>query len=236
MSIDAKFSRLPKWVLSVTKKHFKCHPYDYFSNDVYYEDTLDHTFDPNFHNTSNSSLIVGFFQSSQYFPKLRKQLQRELNFRGLPMDSDSDKVAQSISCQNTVSIHVRRGDYRALKEFDICGPLYYQRAILKARDLLGQPTFWVFSDDISWCRDHFQGDEFNFVNLKYSQSNVLNDMRLMSLAGNHIIANSSYSWWAAWLHWEPSKIVIMPDCWSLGSPKIPIQDKKRKEWIAISPF
>ena len=80
------------------------------------------------------------------------------------------------------------------------------------------------------------GADFNFVELEYSRNNHLNDMRLMSLADNHIIANSSYSWWAAWLYWNPSKVVIMPDCWSLDPHKVPIEDKKEDGWIAISPL
>ena len=236
MGVDAEFSRLPKWFLALTKNHIKCHPYEYVNKYVYRESLLSHAYDLNFKNLPDGSLLIGFFQTSRYFPNMRKQLQQDINYRALPMDCSTAEVAEAISCPNTVSIHVRRGDYKDLKGFDVCGLLYYQRAISKAREILKHPIFWVFSDDIPWCREHFLGVDFNFVELEYSRNNHLNDMRLMSLADNHIIANSSYSWWAAWLYWNPSKVVIMPDCWSLDPDKVPIEDKKEDGWIAISPL
>lgn len=235
MNIKAEFRRLPKWVLGLTKKHLKSHPYELVSKSIYSENLSNHAYDENFKNLPDGSLLIGFFQTSHYFANLRSQLQQEINYRELPMDRDTAEIARAIASPNTVSIHVRRGDYKAVNGFDVCGLSYYKKAIAKAREILGHPTFWFFSDDIPWCKKYFVGNDFNFVELEYSSHNHLNDMRLMSLAENHIIANSSYSWWAAWLYWKPSKIVIMPERWRLGPTNVPIEEKKMKDWITISP-
>jgi hypothetical protein len=149
------------------------------------------------------------------------------------MDPETSEIARKIEGENSVSIHVRRGDFLQYPNFAVCTPDYYDQAVTRARDELSSPTFWIFSDDIPWCRAHFPGTEFRFVDLPESQRNPLNDMRLMSLASHHIISNSSYSWWAAWLHWQPHKLVILPHAWHLGTCHIPIEEKIEKGWIIL---
>lgn len=111
----------------------------------------------------------------------------------------------------TVSIHVRRGDYLnpVQKAFHGALGIEYYREAMK---LFPGCRFIVFSDDIPWCRENFTGDEFSFSEGK----DEISDMNEMASCEHHIIANSSYSWWAAWIPDNEGKKVVCPECWYNG--------------------
>jgi hypothetical protein len=96
------------------------------------------------------------------------------------------------------------------------------------RARVGSPRFFVFSDDPGWCRQEFREDDTVVIASGKAVANPLHDLRLMSLAGHHIIANSTYSWWAAWLGDKPGQQVIMPQQWYARDITAPIDDKKWK--------
>lgn len=233
LALRSAITRWPLFIGPAMRVGFGKHPSEFNSGKVYREDPIDTTFDASFLSLPDHTLLIGYFQSHLYFPGMRSLLQREITYRYMPMDQETAKVAGEIAAENSVSIHVRRGDYTRYKNFSVCTPAYYDRAINLIKERLSSPVFWIFSDDIPWCRSHFKGPEFRFVDLQESVRNPLNDMRLMSLASHHIIANSSYSWWAVWLHWHTGKIVITPDLWHLGALKVPISEKSEKGWIPL---
>jgi len=107
----------------------------------------------------------------------------------------------------TVSLHIRRGDYlRTQDHHPVCSLDYYMDALSKFRDK--EYKFIVFSDDVDWCRNNFNED---FI---FTEGNTdYEDMWLMSLCDHNIIANSSFSWWGAWLNDNPNKRVIAPKKW-----------------------
>lgn len=234
LSLRAKITRWPMYIGPAMRVGFGRHPSEFSSGNVYREDPIETSFDASFPSLPDETLLIGYFQSHLYFPGMRSQLQKEITYREMPMDQETADTAGKITAENSVSIHVRRGDYTRYQNFAVCTPAYYDRAIAVAKERLDSPVFWIFSDDIPWCRSHFKGAEFRFVDLQESLRNPLNDMRLMSLASHHIIANSSYSWWAVWLHWHPEKLVITPDLWHLGSLSIPINEKSENGWIPLS--
>lgn len=164
---------------------------------------------------SKYSYLDGYFQSESYFKNKRALLLSEFSF------PEPDKSSHSLksriqSTDNPVALHVRRGDYLKpdVGAFHGVLPLaYYQRAKKRIESVITTAHYFVFSDDIEWCKHHFSflGNLVSFV--ETHAFSTWEDMYLMSLCRHHIIANSTYSWWSAWLNQTPEKIVIAPVNW-----------------------
>mgnify|MGYP004451416805 CR=1 FL=1 len=153
--------------------------------------------------------LSGYWQSEKYFIKIANQIRKDFAFPVLPNSSMHEEVMKS----NTVSIHIRRGDYvNNSLHGDVCDLSYYYRAINYIRDHVSAPKFIIFSDDILWCRDNLKLNEAVFVTGNYGKKSYV-DMQLMSMCKHNIIANSSFSWWGAWLNSNPNKMVVAPRIW-----------------------
>jgi len=155
--------------------------------------------------TSGSLCLLGYFQSEKYFLNFSKQI-RELFSCTAEIESYLNKKYNSIFEKKTTSIHIRRGDY--LKFSDVhpsCGKEYYT----KAMEIADADLYVIFSDDPLWCSDNFKGSKFLVVDGEEDYT----DMYLMSKCNNNIIANSSFSWWSAWLNNNENKVVIAPKKW-----------------------
>ncbi len=116
--------------------------------------------------------------------------------------------------EKAVAVHVRRGDYLkpAINAFHGLLPIkYYENARVKLETTIDNPNYYIFSDDIEWCKLNFKFRNSTFISDKGTAN--WEDMCLMSLCKHNIIANSSYSWWSAWLNTNPDKIVIAPEQW-----------------------
>ena len=147
--------------------------------------------------------LNGYWQSEFYFKDIRPQLLSELTPRELP------NWPQWIGEKDTVSIHIRRTDYLKESGFGALSEKYYQDAIRFFREKLGRPKFVVFSDDLEWCKTVFVGTDFVFCEEPAWEKDYL-QLYLMSKCRHQIIANSSFSWWGAWLNDHPDKIVVRP--------------------------
>lgn len=135
----------------------------------------------------------------------------------------SDQYISNQVEENSCSVHVRRTDYVNNPGFAQLGSDYYQKAI----DYIDCDHYLVFSDDIEFCKKKFYGDEFSFV-----KSNEATELFLMSHCKHNIIANSTFSWWGAYLNRNPEKIVIAPAEW-VGDGRCTTDDIVPKEWIKI---
>lgn len=160
--------------------------------------------------------LVGYWQSERYFKDAADTIRKDFTFRQA-MTADNAEVADQISRNNAVSLHVRRGDYvsnpRTYATHGVCSTDYYLAAIRYVSERIEQPRFFVFSDDISWVKSHLAiGFPCRFIAHNQGMDSH-NDMRLMSLCRHHIIANSSFSWWGAWLNPSPGKLVVAPKLW-----------------------
>lgn len=163
--------------------------------------------------------ITGYWQSHRYFADIEGLLRRDFVFReALPPTAVG--FAQAISQPAAVCLHVRRGDYTDPKYSNFIGPCsidYYRRAVARIREFVEEPTFFIFSDDLPWCRAHFDWIEglVQFVEYETPAGFKLqaSDLQLMARARYFIIANSTFSWWAAWLAGERAKLVIAPKDW-----------------------
>lgn len=169
------------------------------------------------------AIIDGFFQSEKYFVQYRKQMLSLFKPTDFISEYINDKYEDIINCRST-SVHVRRGDYLKLQTHHPTLPVsYYEKAIEYMTDRTDQ--YVIFSDDISWCRSQFVGDNFTFVeDVDYIE------LYLMSMCHNNIIANSSFSWWGAWLN-DNNKLAIGPDCWFGPSIRHATKDIIPEAWI-----
>lgn len=171
------------------------------------------TFQPkNFGTVGTDIYYRGPWQSPQYFDNVEHVLREKLIFPEF-LDSKSIALCEDIQDQESVAVHIRRGDYLKHKALGgICDLPYYKNAIDKIETLVGNPLYVVFSDDITWCKENINVKNTRFVDWNSGEQSF-QDMHLMSLCKHNIIANSSFSWWGAWLNANPNKIVVAPNKW-----------------------
>ncbi len=177
----------------------------------------------------------GYWQEYKYPEYVREELNKELQF--IPVDDEKNKAAQElIGASNAVSIHIRRGDYAqpAIRPTfgDICNVHYYQEAMAYIRQKTENPRFFVFSDDPHWVKENLQIADAVYVDWNHKK-NSFRDMQLMSACRHNIIANSSFSWWGAWLNKNPEKIVVCPSKWFHNYPADFIEKLLPPSWHRI---
>lgn len=180
----------------------------------------------------NGKLLVGTWQSEKYFKNIRPLILKEFEF-DVPHDSKNTAIIKKIKETASVSIHIRRGDYvsdRWSKTHAMSGAEnYYVRAIEFITSRFDNLNFFVFSDDIEWVKKNIDIPEATYItNNKGSKAYI--DMFLMTLCNHNIIANSTFSWWGAWLNKNPSKVVIAPKTW-LNSQNC--DEIYNEQWIRI---
>ncbi|MBN1290409.1 MAG: alpha-1,2-fucosyltransferase [Candidatus Latescibacteria bacterium] len=212
------------------RKIFKQNLWQYSSEPIYYE--KDRRFDKSVLTLPKSCTLAGFFQSEKYFKPSADIIRSEFSFNNFPVEKETLEVEKKIVNTNSVSIHVRRGDYLKIERFKVCTEKYYEKAMNLIRDKENNPVFYVFSDDIQWCINNFHCPDCIYIDPEQSHNDPLNDMRLMSLCKHNIIANSSYSWWGAWLNNNPEKNIVCPYIW-LNKENAPIEDKLCDGWIKL---
>jgi hypothetical protein len=181
----------------------------------------------------DNTLLVGYWQSARYFEDEEAQIRSDFAFAA-PLSAAKNALARTID-ENAVSVHVRRGDYvshAAASKFHGLLPLeYYERAARVMTERLDRPHFFVISDDPAWCRSHLKlPSPATFVGDVPGPGHE--DMQLMSLCRHHIIANSSFGWWGAWLSGSVDKIVIAPRRWFTDAAR-DTSDLVPKSWIRL---
>lgn len=168
---------------------------------------------PALETADDGSLLIGFFQSPRHFSGIELELREELDLSSITLPESSQRFEETLRSKSTVSIHVRRGDYLNIGATQCLGPDYHENAIAWFRQRSPDTRFCIFSDDIPWCRKTFQGNDFLFSDFPAAGPDPMHDLRLMAACHHHIIVNSSYSWWGAWLNPSPTKNVIAPKMW-----------------------
>ncbi len=173
----------------------------------------DVAFDRSLLNLPRNVILQGYFPSYKYFQEIEEILRREFTFAVEP-DERNRKMMDSISSSNSVSLHVRRGDYvshsKTKDKFGVCSLAYYRKAVEYLAEAVEEPRFFVFTNDPDYVRDNLKIDYPSIHVTHNSGKRSYEDMRLMSLCKHNIIANSSFSWWGAWINRNPGKIVVAP--------------------------
>ena len=192
----------------------------YFTKKTHYIDTV-FSYTPEIFQDTQERYLEGFWQTEKYFLPIEKDIRRLFTFRP-PLSEQSAALKTEIRSYkdkgedfSCASIHVRRGDYLATQSLHVCTETYYNNAIVYVQKKYPQTVFYVFSDDLDWCRKNldFCGAKAIFVGWN-TGSDSWQDMALMSLCRVNIIPNSSFSWWAAWLNNNPDKLIIAPSVWN----------------------
>ena len=181
----------------------------------------------------DNTYLDGYWQSEQYFIEFSDKIRADFTFK-LPFSKQNAEIAKYIAQVNAVSLHVRRGDYVSNKKnafISVCSLDYYRAAIEQTKSQVDKPVFFVFSDDIDWVKSNLVLDKTTVFVSHNDGSESFNDMRLMSLCKHHIIANSSFSWWGAWLNANPNKIVIAPKQWFAS--KLDDSDLVPANWLRL---
>jgi hypothetical protein len=184
------------------------------------------------HDAPADCYLQGYWQSERYFQAHAAAVRADFSFKSA-LTAGSQSLARQIRQLNAVSLHVRRGDYvkdrATAAQHGVCSLDYYNAAVQHVLRRVANPVFFVFSDDMPWVKTHLklaaptQHVEHN--------DRAFDDMHLMSLCKHHVIANSSFSWWGAWLNASPDKIVVAPKHWFATTRRT--EDLLPAAWVTL---
>ena len=173
----------------------------------------------------------GYWSNVKYFEDIRDQLLMDFSFRK-KIGEKALLTLNQIKSTNSVGLHVRRGDYLLFDIYKgICNIDYYKKAIDYIKKHVENPYFYVFSNDLAWCKENLSPylEKYTLVDGNTGPDNYI-DMQLMMNCKHNIIANSTFSWWGAWLNQNENKIVVSPEKWLNDENVGRIQPE---EWVLI---
>lgn len=159
----------------------------------------------------------GFYQSERFFSDIKDEVRKAFTFDLRNINEKSLNTMKQIDMDdNAVSLHIRRGDYLQPKHWattgSVCQLPYYQNAIAEINKRIKKPSYYVFSDDMAWVKKNIILENAVYIDWNKGEDSW-QDMMLMSHCKHHIICNSTFSWWGAWLNPRTDKIVIVPERW-----------------------
>lgn len=159
----------------------------------------------------------GFYQSERYFDDIKEEVRRAFTFDTQKANAQTLRMKEHIETDPfAVSLHVRRGDYLEPEHWNaigcVCQLSYYQHALAEMERLVPDASYYVFSDDLEWVKQHLHLSKATYIDWNRG-SDSWQDMMLMSCCRHHIICNSTFSWWGAWLNPRQDKQVLVPDRW-----------------------
>jgi len=193
-------------------------------------------FDSKILDAGPSSYLVGFWQSEKYFIDIEGLIRSDFTFKS-NLNPKCKELAQQIESVNAVCLNIRRADYvtnpLSSKFLGFIGIDYIHRAVEIISEKVERPVFFVFSDDISWCKENIHlSYPSTIVSHEYAGDKFGYYLQLMILCKHFIIPNSTFAWWAAWLNSNPNKIVIAPKNWVRESSRYN-KDIVPESWIQI---
>lgn len=206
------------------------------SKAIYHYGERNAGFDPRVLKLKKNTYLVGWWQNEKYFSDIRNILLKEFEPKNKPSDNNAKWLEQALST-DSIAVHVRRGDYISNKHANVHHGLstidYYNAAATYMKTYIKNPHFFVFSDDIAWCKKNISfGENVTFIEGNVG-SKAYEDLRIMSQCKHNIIANSSFSWWGAWLNKNDEKIVIAPRAWFQNEKANRETDIVPESWIRM---
>jgi hypothetical protein len=192
-------------------------------------------FDSSLLKLDSDAYLEGYWQSEKYFQDIEDIIREEFVLKHSP-SNENRRLIHLIEESNAVAVHIRRGDYlsnaAAYQFHGICPLTYYYKAVAELTKEISKPHFFIFSDDLFWTQENFKINfPITFATINGPHQGY-EDLRLMSLCKYHVIANSSFSWWGAWLSQYPGKIVYTPKEW-FNDKDINTDDLIPKTWRLI---
>lgn len=206
----------------------------FFKNKTYFKESHFY-FDNRMLKIPNNSYLDGYWASEKYFKDIQHIIRKEFTYKK-PLDNKNAKMSKIIKKNNSISLHIRRGDYVSVavtnNTHGVCDLAYYKKAISYLSKQISKPHFFLFSDDIEWVKQNLKLEyPTYYIDFNTGQKSY-NDMHLMSLCKHNIIANSSFSWWGAWLNSNKYKIVIAPKIW-FKDASINTNDLIPNSWLKL---
>lgn len=164
--------------------------------------------------------LDGYWQNAQYFNNIQSVIIQDMQLKG-SISANAEKFRLQMLTCNSVGVHVRRGDYLQNSHIGVLDISYYKNAVRIIEEKIKDPVFYIFSNDMDWCRENFKFIR-NIVFVDDTESEI-DDFILQSECDHNIIANSSFSWWTAWLNKNENKCIIAPKKWM-------VEDRKNCRW------
>lgn len=205
----------------------------YYRRSIIVERCFD--FDANILNAPGDVYLDGYWQSENYFKDISELIRKEFKFKKEASGRNKDLIAEMADIES-VSLHVRRGDYvsnnKVHEIHGTCSMEYYNNCMNLIKSRIHNPKFFIFSDDMSWVRQNMKIDSsFCFIDHN-GQDKDYEDLHLMSSCKHNIIANSSFSWWGAWLNDNAQKVVYAPEKWANYSA-LNTEHRLPLDWIRV---
>ena len=177
---------------------------------------------------SRRKYFMGCWIHPSYFVSIEEEVRNAFRFNGI--SEKNRKFSEELKNIESVSIHIRRGDYLNTPIYDVCKEDYHKKAIGRIIEKVDNPFFIVFSDDVQWCNDYLGRFNVNYKMVDWNKGkDSYQDMFLMTQCKHNIIANSTFSWWGAWLNQNKNKIVIAPGKWTTNRE----MERTIKDWVFI---
>lgn len=201
----------------------------------YYKEKRLSTFNEDIFNYHENIYLDGYWQNEKYFKNIRQDILNDFTMTG-KISKEATSYLEQIRYNNSISIHIRRGDYLHRTEDEsvhgLCDINYYKQAIDYISKMVANSSFFIFSDDIKWCKENFDFMK-NKIFIDDTKS-AFDDLELMKNCKHNIVANSTFSWWGAWLNQNEDKIVIAPKRWFANEKmQNEAQDIVPQKWVRI---
>ena len=176
---------------------------------------------------SNSLFYNGCWIDPRYFKGIEDIVRKAFVF--INIDENNYNLANEMTTTTSISLHIRRGDYLSSNGFDVCSSSYYNKCINYFCNIFTTPCFYVFSDDILWSQNLMNSFNVKYKIIDFNRGeDSYKDIFLMSKCKHNIIANSTFSWWGAWLNNNKSKIVLCPNVWIKTRYNVPYPESWNK--------
>lgn len=189
-------------------------------------------FNPKVLDLGSGAYLDGYWQNPKYFESIAGIIRKDFTLKN-PLPENIKELKKEIESLNSVCVHVRRGDYVGNKFHDVVNREYYNQAINILAKKINIEHIYVFSDDIDWCKENLSFSyTVTFVGKEYGGERASGHFELMKSCKHFIIANSSFSWWTAWLAENSEKVVIAPKVW-FGDKSIDTSQRIPENWIRI---
>lgn len=226
---DKEVKKIKKYRKINSRKYFL---YNYFiADDSIYIKQKQFPFDLDMFKAGPYAYLDGYWQAAKYFKGIENIIREEFTLKN-KLSILYKQTEKKIKKNDSVALHVRRSDYLTLKRiseiFGTCPPEYYQKAIQKISEKAEKPTFFIFSDDVEWVKENLK-IKYPVIFVSDNSLEDYEELMLMSKCKHNIIANSTFSWWGAWLNNNPNKTVIAPKKWFKDTSKS-AKDLIPKSW------
>jgi hypothetical protein len=185
-------------------------------------------------NSTNNFLLNGYWQTPKYFNEFEKEIRKDFTFREQIENSDNyiKEMLNDIRSKNSILLNIRRADYLNTNYHGVMAKDYVDKAVKIIESKTEHPEYFIFSDDLDWCRENIKLPNMTIVDHSYKGDRFSYYLQLMKNCKHFIIPNSSFAWWAAWLNQDKNKIVIAPKQWFTDT-NINTTDLTPDDWIRI---